>query len=93
VVNLPVTLLDVVSFSYHVNHEIIGRVEIKSECAFCDSVLSSPRMKSLRTLRRTQFLKHSKSKIDHNLSGERWLFWKDTRNQALRRVTGRMAAP
>jgi hypothetical protein len=63
---------------------IIGGVEIKSECAFCDSVLRSPRMESLRALRRTQFLKHSRSKIDHYL-GERW---KDTRNRALRRVTG-----
>jgi hypothetical protein len=28
---LPENLVDVVSFSYHVNHEIIGRVEVKSE--------------------------------------------------------------
>jgi hypothetical protein len=85
VVGLPANLLDVVSFFYHVNHEIIGRVGIKSECAFCDSVLSSPRMESLRALRRTQFLKHSRSKIDHYLGGE---CGKDTRNRALRRVTG-----
>jgi hypothetical protein len=78
VVSLPANLPDVVSFSYHVNHKIIRRVEIKSECAFCDSVLSSPRMELLRALRRTQFLKHSRSKIDHYLGGE---CWKDTRNR------------
>jgi hypothetical protein len=80
VVDLPANLPDVVSFSYHVNHEIIGRVEIKSECAFYDSVLSGPRMESLRALRRTQFLKHPKSKITILVVSVGFFFWKDTRN-------------
>jgi hypothetical protein len=44
VFGLPTNLLDVVSFSYRVNHEIIGRVEMKSEC---DNVPSSPHIESL----------------------------------------------
>jgi hypothetical protein len=70
VFGLPANLVDVVSFSYHVNHEIIGRVEVKVN----DNVLSSPHMESQRGLRRTRFLKHSRSKIDNCLSGERRLW-------------------
>ena len=48
VFGLPANLPDVVSFSYHVNHEIIRRVEMKSEC---DNAPSSPHMESLITER------------------------------------------